>query len=288
MGFRVRRTLPADLAACANICLKTGRYGQDGSADFPRDPEALSRIYTSPYIVLYPSLSLVLEDDCTGEIVGYCLAAVNTREHFRLFEQRIRPNLAARFPITDGAKWTSREQEIHALYHTPDYDVPSDSDSLFPSHLHIDLLPCARRQGFGRRMVRLQLAQLARNGSPGVHLSVSATNASAQVFYASLGFRELSRVGTGAAEAIFMGLKLAPPPAPAPPPIRGETNVISYLAGAGVAMACGDAVLGQTWIAVTQPVPWAVAEVGYAAYSTRPSADLPARHPPYNHHYTFQ
>jgi hypothetical protein len=61
----------------------TGRYGADGTDDFPNDPYALSRIYTTPYLLLEPSLSLVLVDgEDSDAVVGYCLAALDTTSFF--------------------------------------------------------------------------------------------------------------------------------------------------------------------------------------------------------------
>ena len=53
-SFSIRPATAADAAACARVCLLTGRYGEDGSADFPTDPDALSRVYTTPYLRLQP------------------------------------------------------------------------------------------------------------------------------------------------------------------------------------------------------------------------------------------
>lgn len=257
--LRVRRAKPSDAAAFALICLKTGRYGDDGTSDFPNDPDALSRIYTSPYLTLQLDLALALEDKATGAVVGYCLAATDSEQFYARYEADVRPALAAAYPDADSAvvgRWSAREQEIHRLYHHPDYSIP-EPRGRFPSHLHIDLLPAARRRGFGRLLVRLQLAQLASSGSPGVHLGLAASNTAAMAFYSELGFSELSRD----ADNIIMGRALAPLPTPGPPPVSGDCNVASYLAGPGSALACGTSVFGPAWVAVTQPDPWAVAEV---------------------------
>ena len=62
MSFHVRRATLEDKDACSRVCLLTGRYGEDGTADFPTDPAALSRIYTTPYLLLEPLLALVQRD----------------------------------------------------------------------------------------------------------------------------------------------------------------------------------------------------------------------------------
>lgn len=45
-------------------------------------------------------------------------------------------------------------------------------------------------------------------GSPGAHLGVSALNARARAFYTHLGFRELTRTGSGESACIYMGMTL--------------------------------------------------------------------------------
>ena len=46
------------------------------------------------------------------------------------------------------------------------------------------------------------------HGRPGAHLGVSLLNARARAFYAHLGFRELTRTGSGDDACVYMGLKL--------------------------------------------------------------------------------
>jgi ribosomal protein S18 acetylase RimI-like enzyme len=80
---------------------------------------------------------------------------------------------------------------------------------VFPSHLHIDLLPRVQRRGYGRRMLERLMDVLKRRGSPGAHLGLSARNARAFGFYRRLGFRELVRVGSGGDASIYMGLEFS-------------------------------------------------------------------------------
>ena len=48
------------------------------------------------------------------------------------------------------------------------------------------------------------------NGSPGVHLGMSARNERAHGVYLKLGFEELARDGIGENEAIYLGKRLNP------------------------------------------------------------------------------
>jgi RimJ/RimL family protein N-acetyltransferase len=95
-------------------------------------------------------------------------------------------------------------QQIHHVYHHPDYFCPEPYDQ-YPSHVHIDLLPRAQGRGLGRAMMAAVLALLRQRGSPGAHLGVSLPNVSAQGFYRKLGFQPLIQVGEGMDGCLYLG-----------------------------------------------------------------------------------
>lgn len=202
--FVVRRGTLEDSAGAYRVCLETGDHGQDGTAFYLDDPDALGRIYVGPYLAFEPTLSLIL-DDPLG-ICGYALGAFDSRAFYDRYEREWRPQLCARFPAPAGdpAHWT-RVQQAHHAYHAPDYFCPEPYDR-YPSHVHIDLLPRAQGQGHGRLMVRQVLDMLRERGSPGAHLGVSTRNQRAMLFYRHLGFRELTRVGSDDDGCIYMGI----------------------------------------------------------------------------------
>lgn len=188
--------------------MKTGDHGQDGEAFYREDPDALGRIYVGPYLAFEPESSLILEDG--AGICGYACGAFDSRAFYSRFETEWRPALSARFPAPpagDPSTWT-RVQHVHHTYHHPDYFCPEPYE-MYPSHLHIDLLPRAQGRGYGRRMLTEIMDRLRRRGSPGAHLGVSARNTRAQGFYQRLGFRELTRAGSGDECCIYMGKTFA-------------------------------------------------------------------------------
>ena len=202
----IRPATPADQPGAYHVCLKTGNYGNDGEALYATDPDALGRIFVGPYLAFEPELSLVLEDE--HGICGYALAARDSREFYARYDAEWRPALCARFPppAGDPSGWTPVQQVQH-VYHHPDFFCPEPYD-WYPSHLHIDMLPRAQGQGYGRRMIERTLASLVRQGSPGVHLGVSVFNTRAERFYRHLGFQELIRAGDGPDACIYMGRRL--------------------------------------------------------------------------------
>ena len=207
----IRPARPEDQAGAYYVCLKTGDFGRDGEAFYREDPDALGRIFVGPYLAYEPEFSLILED--AQGICGYALGALDSRAFFARYENEWRPELCRQFPAPSGepAQW-SRVQLVYHWYHHPDYFAP-EPYALYPSHLHIDLLPRAQGRGYGRQMLEQVMDKLRGRGSPGAHLGVSVANERAFGFYQRLGFRELIRVGEGLEACVYMGKPLQPPEA---------------------------------------------------------------------------
>lgn len=212
--FMVRDARRGDERGAYYVCLKTGDFGRDGEHLYREDPDALGRIFVGPYLAFEPELSLILED--REGICGYALGAFDSRRFYLRYETEWRPKLIAAFPEPRGdrASWAP-VQEAYYTYHHPEYFCP-EPYAAYPSHLHIDLLDRAQGRGWGRRMVEMLMDRLARRGSPGVHLGLSAFNPRAFGFYQHLGFRELARAGTGNDACIYMGRTLPAHATPAP------------------------------------------------------------------------
>lgn len=204
----IRPARPGDEAGAYLVCLKTGNHGEDGEPLYGEDPDGLGRIFVGPYLAFEPELSLILED---GQgICGYALGALDSRAFYARYDAEWRPRLCAHFPPPEGeaTTWTP-VQELHQAYHHPDYFCPEPYD-VYPSHLHIDLLPRAQGRGFGRRMLEQVMDTLRWHGSPGAHLGVSPINARARDFFAHLGFQELITVWSGKDQCTYMGVTLNP------------------------------------------------------------------------------
>ncbi len=206
--YIIRPYRPSDNDAAYEVCLKTGDSGADGTHLYPDDHRALGRIYVGPYLRFEPELSFVLEDSVG--VCGYVLAALDSESFYRHYHQEWLPPVRARYPSPSGNPdaWTPT-QRLYYEYHHPETYYPPEF-RIYPSHLHIDLMPRVQGHGLGAPMIRLMLDCLAVKGSPGVHLCMSEVNARAFKFYLKLGFKELVRRGTGESAVIFMGLPLYP------------------------------------------------------------------------------
>lgn len=193
--LHLRPAVPADRERLHEICLRTGDAGGDAT-ELHGDPMLLGHVWAAPYLVHAPEHAFVVADDRGAR--GYVLGALDSRAFEATLEREWWPSLRDRYPLgADGR--TDADQTVVALLHDPPTAVEEVLAAGYPSHLHIDLLPDAQGQGWGRRLVEQVLGSLADAGSPGVHLGVSARNERAIGFYRATGFTELGRSRHGIA-----------------------------------------------------------------------------------------
>lgn len=205
-GALIRRSVEGDREPLYEVCLATGRDGEDASGDL-RDPRLLGLRYVGPYLTLEPDLAFTLEDDAGP--CGYVLGTADTRGFARRYAERWRPVAVAELAAT---RWREDDAPPHerSLRHEilhPTFVVPADEEA-YPAHLHIDLLPRARGLGHGRRLIDVLLVALSDRHCAGVHLNVSSRNRRAIGFYQHLSFRELP-AREPAPHTVVMGRRLA-------------------------------------------------------------------------------
>ncbi len=86
--------------------------------------------------------------------------------------------------------------------------------------LTIAVLPAARRQGHGARLVRACVAEAAASGAVRIHLEVAASNAAGRALYRAAGFAETGRRPgyyrgpQGREDAVLMGREIETGPRP--------------------------------------------------------------------------
>lgn len=188
-SFVIRAHQEKDFDALYDICLKTGKAGQDATHLY-KNPQAPGLLYVGPYLSLEPPLAFVLED--SAGVCGYVLGALDTER----FEQRLveewLPPLQQLYPDPTGNKenWTLDEKIYHLIHHYA--RTPREILKPYPSHLHIDLLPRAQGQGNGTRLMKTLFTELRKQGPSAVHLVMNPNNIKALSFYKKLGFHELS------------------------------------------------------------------------------------------------
>ncbi|CAM4205592.1 GNAT family N-acetyltransferase [Deinococcus marmoris] len=201
--FNIRSARPSDQGSLYRICLETADSGADATQIY-RDPLLVGHIYAAPYLAYAPAFAFVLEDE--GGMCGYVIGALNTREFEATLEREWWPNLRAQYadPTDIPAAQRTPDERLARLIHHPN-TAPQSVVDVYPSHLHIDLLPRGQGGGNGRHMLERLFMALKESGSPGVHLGVGGSNTRATGFYRHLGFQELAREASG---SLLLGLKL--------------------------------------------------------------------------------
>jgi ribosomal protein S18 acetylase RimI-like enzyme len=186
-----------DLEQLYNICLTTGKDGEDAKGTV--DDEILGHIYAAPYAAFEPDLCFVL--DKGGIAIGYVLGTRDSTAFAIACEQKWWPELRLKYPLheTDaGGPTALLTQRIHQGYRVPTIATE------YPAHLHIDLLPIAQGQGFGRKLIEEFINRLRDYSVPALHFGVSRINVNAIGFYKNLGFQIIEEFKT----SYTFGLKL--------------------------------------------------------------------------------
>jgi len=183
----VRPYRPEDRAALSDICVRTAYEGGDSRDIYP-DLELVPSIFATPYAVLEPDLTFVVDD---GErAVGYVVGTADTPTFVQRFRDEWLPTLADRFPAPSGQPTTPSELML-SLMHWPERMLVPEL-AAYPAHLHIDLLLEHQRSGHGRALMSALLAALDAKGVPSVHLGMLTSNTPARAFYDRLGFHEIA------------------------------------------------------------------------------------------------
>lgn len=181
----IRAYRPSDLDRLYEICVRTGASGED-AYDLVNDKKLFGHVFAAQYGLLEPEHAFVIEDG-DGLAAGYVLGAIDTPAFEARCEVEYWPALQAQYEEGSGE---GLDAMLIGMIHRPSR-MHDKVVGPYPSHLHIDLLPTAQGGGNGRRMMDTLLDALRADGSPGLHLGVSAQNQRALGFYAHLGFEEL-------------------------------------------------------------------------------------------------
>jgi ribosomal protein S18 acetylase RimI-like enzyme len=198
MPFTIRPYHPSDLVALYRVCLQTGDSGNDAS-QLCRDEELLGHCYVAPYVVLEPDLCFVLLND--GSPCGYILGTRDSQAFRIQTEQDWFAVLRTRYAFPPAEDHSFDADLIRRIYAGARVDPDL---AAYPAHLHIDLLPVAQGQGWGRTLMQTFLTRLRALHVPGVHLGVGRRNPGAIAFYERVGFQVIKSTPGG----ISFGMQL--------------------------------------------------------------------------------
>lgn len=183
----VRPYRSGDRSRVREICHRTGFLGEPADW-YWQDRDSFADVWTSWYTDYEPESAFVAEQG--GRVVGYLLGCVDTRRAPASSSLLRRVMLRRLLPLCPGTArffWRSVADLLRGV------PMPSGEllDPRWPAHLHIDLLPEARRRGAGAALMRRWFGRLREVGSPGCHLGTLAENRNAIAFFQRMGFRRL-------------------------------------------------------------------------------------------------
>jgi len=188
MPLSLRPGTAADAPSLSKICLLTGNYGT--SAEHLHTlGELLGLVYAEPYVLMRGTYAFVLvdqPDEGEEEVVGYIIGAYETPEYEQEMAREYFPRLAEKYPI-DG-EGTEADKHFYKMFAKPS-KTGEEITAIYPSHLHIDILPAYQRSGWGRKMVDTVVQHLSSKGYKGVWAGIDSRNEEGRKWYVKLGFR---------------------------------------------------------------------------------------------------
>jgi ribosomal protein S18 acetylase RimI-like enzyme len=189
--MNIREFRPGDTDALYEICLRTVDAGNDGTPLYPTYPELPGHLALGANLILEPEFAFVLQDE-TGAPAGYVVGALDTRAFYKKCEQLWWPPLRERYPDpvdVPPEHHTPQQRLLHAI-HQPAL-APDAVLDVYPSHLHINLMPPAQGRGYGKLLLNTLFAALQDAGSTGIFLGVQPGNTRAMGFYHRMGFEKI-------------------------------------------------------------------------------------------------
>ena len=183
-----RKARQGDLDQIYGISLATGDGGQDASHLY-RDGRLVGHIYSAPYVVLNPEMTLIAEDELG--IAGYIVGTYDTAAFERRLEREWWPALRDQYadPAGDLSGWTADERHSSAIHHP--HTMWAEIVEAYPAHIHMNLMPRLQGQGVGSRLLEHWISEARQAGVRGVHLGVNADNQGGLRFWSSRGFERL-------------------------------------------------------------------------------------------------
>ncbi len=182
-----------DLDAVYDVCVRTAAAGADARGVY-RSDRLPGEVWAAPYLVAEPDLASVV-DDGHGGLLGYVLGTADTARFVDWYRQVWIPATARRCPPPSDTA-TTPDDAVLAAHHRPERMLVPEV-AAWPAHLHVDLLPAAQGQGWGRRLLGAFFTSLRDAGVDGVHLSMDRANTGARAFYDRLGFRPVQVAAGG-------------------------------------------------------------------------------------------
>lgn len=185
--MHIRAIEARDIPALEQICLDTA------APSLTKDEAARENtlfLYSRWYTRCAQTHCFAVTDK-TDTPVGYILCAPDYHAYKQSFHE-------------NECKQIRKYGLLRYLYAYFSPNVQKKYASVYPAHLHIDILPAFQNQGVGTKLIGTLKSHLKDLGIAGVFLSVGKQNSGAIRFYKRNGFQVLDIIGG----AVLMGCKL--------------------------------------------------------------------------------
>jgi len=177
----IRPVVAADRLAVGQIAYETGYFGASAAFYFP-DPKLFSELWVGPYLNEVGCCNFAAESQ--GAVVGYIIGTCDSRAYKRYFARHF-PKLVGQLIRGDYPHW---RRSLSYLLRALRYPARAAPRADYPAHLHVNVLPRARGQGSGGRLLTAFLGCLTERGVEGVQLSTTRENDAAIRLYERYGF----------------------------------------------------------------------------------------------------
>jgi hypothetical protein len=170
----IREYTPADRPAIRRICFNTGLMGNSIAPQYA-DQESFADMFTAYYTDHEPQNVFVAVKE--GAVVGYAMAALDTRKAYGPFRYLLRHALLRGVclrPGTAGFYVRSTLDSIADLF--AKHKKPKIDLDRYPSHNHINMLPEVRGGGVAIDLFFTMTDRLREQGSVGMHAGTLANN----------------------------------------------------------------------------------------------------------------
>ena len=176
MPFEIRPYQTDDLTSLYEICLQTADAGKDASHLFT-DRALIGSFYSAPYAILEEEVCFVVTHENT--VCGYIVGCKSSSDFSAQCESQWFPSLRSQYPLESK---TNSLLNSRLLTHLHNGYQPRPEFSLYPAHLHINLLASTQGHGLGAKLITAFINNLKRLQVAGLHLEVSRDNLGAICF----------------------------------------------------------------------------------------------------------
>jgi ribosomal protein S18 acetylase RimI-like enzyme len=199
----IRQFRPADLEALYAISLETGHEGGDASRLY-EDGRLIGHVYSAPYAVLEPGLTLVVDDN--DGVAGFAVGALDTNSWQERLEAEWWPKLRRQYDdpsAIPSSKWSADQRRAFAIHHPE--RRPQQVTEAYPAHLHLNLSARIQGRGTGAKLFSAWMAHVSKYGGKAMHVGVNRANVRAVRFWSKQGFGELRLENDPSGRTIWMG-----------------------------------------------------------------------------------